>query len=292
MRTLRIDFTSENILPDGDVLGRMGEHNATDIIITPTEEMAQCEKIVNYVAAFVTDGKIIRSDIYPKGETVTVSLCAQLTQDHTLGIQLEGYDGRGALVVKSPIVTDLKLLPSAGGDEAALDSEDGGIVSQINLNTLARHGHENGEILDGFGEGEGILTYKGLRVGSRKTKEIILDYIKGDINFDCCNNYMHIYQFDYAFENPPVKPGMEIVSTEIYTEINGESIWVDLRDMIQYDIENLYVLYNRKTFFNSDMGCTYIAAIGFLNMQNVFAEMASYGMISKVRLTVYDDGAA
>ncbi len=292
MRTVRIDFTSENFLPDGDILGRMGEHNATDIVITPTEEMLQCEDIINYVAAFVTDGKIIRSDLYPKAETVTVPLCAQLTQDHSLGVQLEGYDGEGSLVVKSPIVTDLKLLPSAGGDEADLDSEDGGIVSQINLNTLARHSHENGKILNNFSEEGDTLLYKGMPVSERKTKTVILDYTSGQFSFESNGKSFYIYQYDFIFDTPPVMPDREIVSVELYVPMNKDYIWVDLRDIIKYDIYNSYVLHANKTFFNQDLGGTYIAVVEFANNLNYIAELAIYGEVPQIRVTVYDDGDA
>lgn len=170
------------MLPDGDMAGRMGEHNATDLIITPPAEMAQCDEIVNYVAAFVTEGKIIRTDFYPKAEQITVSLCSQLTQDHSLSLQLEAYDGTGSLVVKSPIVSELRLLPSAGGDETEFDGESGGMVSQINLNTLARHSHSNTGVLEKFGEESGKLTFDGNIVGDGTLKIASAEFLNEDGN--------------------------------------------------------------------------------------------------------------
>ncbi len=288
MRTLRIDFTAENYLPDGDIIGRMGEHNATDIIITPTAEMSQCDEIENYVAAVVTDGRVIRSDFYPKGETITVPLCAQLTQDHSLGVQLEGYDGAGALVVKSPMVTELRLLPSAGGDEVDYDGESGGVVSQINLNTLARHDHENSKILDGLSENGGNLTYKGVSVSARKTKSEIFDIDHGIFSASVDGNVMSLFLFEFPFDNPTVKLGSEIVSVEVYDEL--KRAWIDLRNMIEYDPLNPYYLVGNRIFYKEDEGVVYIAVVAFTRMLNSIAENAIHGALSKVKVTVYDDG--
>ncbi|MBR4858802.1 MAG: hypothetical protein IKU08_06405 [Clostridia bacterium] len=167
MRTVRIDFNAENMLPDGELIGRMGEHNATHLVISPTEEMTFCDEITSYVAAFVTEGRIIRTDFLAKAKEITVPVCAQLTQGHTLSVQLEGYDNKGSLVVKSPVAS-LRLLPSAGGDETDYDSENGGLVSQINLNILARHNHENTSVLDNLGESKGRLIYRGEPVQSNR----------------------------------------------------------------------------------------------------------------------------
>lgn len=238
MRTLRIDFTAENMLPDGDMAGRMGEHNATDLVITPPAEMTQCNEIVNYVAAFVTEGKIIRTDFYPKAEQITVSLCSQLTQDHTVSVQLEAYDDKGGLVVKSP-VSELRLLPSAGGDETDFDCESGGIVTQINLNTLARHSHKNGDVLEKFGEESGKLTFGGKVVGDGNLKIATAEYFNadGNVNFwyeDSQNftsgekQYKSKRIFGYFIKPVPELPcGTMIARVEIKTETEGDYVSVD-----------------------------------------------------------------
>lgn len=259
MRTLRIDFTAENMLPDGDYIGRIGEHNATGLVITPPAEMAQCEEIINYVAAFVTEGKIIRSDFYPKAEQITVSLCSQLTQDHTLGVQLEGYDGAGGLVVKSPVVSELRLLPSAGGDEADFNGEDGGIVSQINLNTLARHEHSNSSVLGGLGESNGLLTYNGEKIGAQKTKAVVLSVEKGEAMIETSNLALIFYVSDYLFDTPPVPEGAEIKSVEF--SITGEEGWTDIRSIMKYDISVPVISQILGPFRAHE--ATYIAVVDF-----------------------------
>lgn len=149
MRTLRIDFTAGTPLPEGNFAGRTGEHNATELIITPPEEMTQCEGITKYVVAFMTEGKLIRTDFYPKAESFTVPLFSQLTQDHCLGLQIEGYDDEGNLLVKSPVVDNIRLEPSANGEgNIETDTENGSLVADVILNTQSRHDHGNKNLLD------------------------------------------------------------------------------------------------------------------------------------------------
>ena len=149
MRTLRIDFTAGTPLPEGNFAGRTGEHNATELIITPPEEMTQCEGITKYVVAFMTEGKLIRTDFYPKTESFTVPLFSQLTRDHCLGLQIEGYDDDGNLLVKSPVVDNIRLEPSANGEgNIETDTENGSLVADVILNTQSRHDHGNKNLLD------------------------------------------------------------------------------------------------------------------------------------------------
>lgn len=284
MRTVRIDFTAENILPDGEYIGRMGEHNATDLVITPPEEMSACDEIINYVVAFVTEGKIIRSDFYEKAQTVTVPLCSQLTQDHTLSVQLEGYDSNGGLLVKSAILTELKLLPSAGGDDTEFTSESTGLVSQINLNTLARHSHSNKSVLDALGDISGVLTFNGEPVTSGKVVVKELDYNGGEIEVIAEADSVQVCCYpknDGSFE---IKEGSRILSVEymLMGSENGE--WTDIRDSIKSDIYSSYSVIMNKAFVNSGMLC--LAVVCFINMgSNELYLGASNYMISKVRVT-------
>ena len=237
MRTIRIDFNAENILPDGDLIGRMGEHNATHLVISPTEEMTACDDITSYIAAFVTEGRIIRTDFHPKAKEITVPVCAQLTQGHTLSVQLEGYDNKGSLVVKSP-VSLLRLLPSAGGDETDYDSENGGLVSQINLNILARHNHGNSSVLDKMGESGGKLTYDGepIKAGRNirsaeffNSENLVFFYseygnsfVSGKTQYDC----MQILAY-FPAPIPGLTEGMKIDKIEIKLSEDSQYISVD-----------------------------------------------------------------
>lgn len=288
MREIRIDFTAENMLPDGCDIGLIGEHNATDLIITPPSEMAECEEITSYTAAFATEGRIIRSDIYEKAETITVPLCSQLTQDHTLGIQLEGYDGKGELVVKSKLITGLRLLPSAGGDEAEFVSGANGVISQIDANTLARHTHNNASVLDLLGESDGNLTFNGAAVTAGKTKTLEFDLEAYEFSPMPEYNSIQFYIMHVSFENPPIAEGAEIHSVEMKVDIDGidySSKWIDIRDMIKYDPYAPYVCQNNRAFYESDSDRTCVAFVTFIHNTNRFFDAANHGGIMKLRVT-------
>lgn len=289
MRTLRIDFSAENMLPDGDYIGRMGEHNATRLIITPPAEMTACDEIINYVAAFVTEGKIIRSDFYPKSEQIEIPICAQLTQDHSLGFQLEGYDGNGGLVVKSAVIGELKLLPSAGGDEADFDCENSGMVSQINLNTLARHEHSNAGILGGIGEANGILTYNGEAVTPHKIRTVELGVDSGDAFIEASGS---TFVFSFMIndpENPIIPVNADVQSVEY--KISGDDKWTDIRSIMKYDI-SVPVLSQTFRVFVSD-GIGYFALVDFYrNQVNAFHSYVMSYQIEKLRVTYAETSAA
>lgn len=289
MRKIRVDFTAENMLPDGEYIGRIGEHNATVLAITPPAEMAECEAILNYVAAFVTEGKIIRSDFYPKSEQVEIPLCAQLTQDHSLGVQLEGYDGSGGLVVKSAVIGELKLLPSAGGDSTDFDSENGGMVSQINLNTIARHSHSNADILGGLGENNGILTYNGEVVTPKKTKTVILDVANGDASVENAGSSILFSVINSDESDPFIPENADVISVEY--RIAGETDWTDIRSVMKYDAFIPAISQTFRAFTYE--GYTYFALVEFLSggFNTFFNYVINYQIVS-LRVTYVDESAA
>ncbi len=182
MRSLRIDFTSAKVLPEGSDAGYIGEHNATQLIITPPREMSECGEIATYVVAFTTGGGVLHSDSILKTDEITVSLTSKLTTDYYLGVQLEGYDSEGELVVKSPLVTQLQLSPSARGTGC---ESDGGSISG-NPPVVSGHTHENKDVLDLIGTNENSLTYNGQRVGGAVagSKFYENDWSNGALNTD------------------------------------------------------------------------------------------------------------
>ena len=305
------------MLPDGDYIGRMGEHNATRLIITPPAEMAECDAIVNYVAAFVTEGKIIRSNIYPKSEQIEIPLCAQLTQDHSLGVQLEGYDDKGGLVVKSAVIGELKLLPSAGGDEEEFDSESSGLVSQINLNTLARHEHSNADVLGGIGENNGILTYNGESItthehtntdvlgglgdtngiltyngkpiAAQKTKTVEFDAQNGNGIVEVSESTILFGIMNSDENNPIIPDNTDILTVEF--KIDNEESWTDIRSAMKYDPYIVTVSQTFRAFCCG--GTTYLAFIDFPSglYSSLYYGAMNY-QIEKIRVTYVDNSAA
>lgn len=300
MRTVRIDFKAENMLPDGDVIGRMGEHNATDLVIFPTEEMAACDEITSYVAAFVTEGRIIRTDFQPEAEQITVPVCAQLTQGHTLSVQLEAYDGKGSLVVKSPVVL-LRLLPSAGGDETDYESENGGLVSQINLNILSRHSHGNSEVLNKMGESGGRLTYDGEPVKAgrniRSTEIFSRDNI---INFyseygnsftSGENQYNSMQILGYFLESVSgISEGTGIDKIEI--KLSEDSEYISF-DALCAESAYLPVLKMTDNAYMSPFGICFFAAFCVFGYgDSVWKKIVDDWDWYSVRITYFDDAEA
>lgn len=163
IRIYEIDFTSENILPaDGSFLGYQGEHNATTLSIIPPAEMTECEDIVAYKVAFMLcNCRHTRSETLEKTSPVEILLSSTITSSKEISVQLEGYGADGNLVVKSPLVTKLTFEDSVGGVSVDYNSQ-GGTAADVAANTLARHTHENADVLNGFSEDEsGILFYNG-----------------------------------------------------------------------------------------------------------------------------------
>lgn len=181
IRKFNIDFTAENILPDGSVTGYQGEHNATTLSIVPPDEMTNCEDIVAYKVAFeLNNCRHTRSELLEKTSPVTVLLSSQITSSKEISVQLEGYGEDGNLLVKSPKVEKLIYEDSVGGVCVDFDGQSG-TASDITANTLARHIHENAEVLNNLAENEnGNLTYKGEEIkggggsGERPTAEWVI----------------------------------------------------------------------------------------------------------------------
>ncbi len=166
MRTVKIDFAGTELLPNGNNLGFIGEHNATQLVIIPPAEMADSERIATYTVAFATGGKVIHTDPILKADEVTASLTCALTRDYHLAVQLEGYDSEGELVVKSPLVTGLRLSPSARGTGAEAD----GGSADDSYNSGPGHSHTNKDVLDKLESNGENLLFDGISVSGLKYK--------------------------------------------------------------------------------------------------------------------------
>lgn len=164
MRQLRVDFTQDNPCVDGHVLGRIGEHNATELIITPPADIAAHEAVVSYIIAFSVSNMIIHTKPFEKSETVTVPLWKQLTQEPVIGVQLEAYDSDGEFIGKSEYLSGLRFTPSACGDDTPADSDNHDLLSQVVQNTEKSHLHDNKKVIDGFSEKDGVVMYNGKQI--------------------------------------------------------------------------------------------------------------------------------
>lgn len=105
MTNIYIDFSKTNPIFGNTFAGHIGEHNATNLIITPPKSMSEDNRIINYAVSFETEsGERYKSDIYTKNTTVKTPLYSQLTIDSVLYIQLEGYGENKSVIAMSDVV--------------------------------------------------------------------------------------------------------------------------------------------------------------------------------------------
>jgi len=186
MRSIQINFNSENRLPDRQCLGNKGEHNATELVITPPGEMLNNDKVECFAIVFqVGAHKLFRSDIHEKSETIRYKVPREVTVVNTIAVQLEGYDSKEELIVKSDVVENLYFNNSICGEET--DGEDSeSFLGEIVANTLARHTHENADVLEGLADDNGTLTYNGKPIGGsgsteRPTATVCTTYLEAEL---------------------------------------------------------------------------------------------------------------
>ena len=155
MRQCRLNFAKHRYDCEA---GIVGEHNATELIITPPAIMPD-EAV--YRLCFEPGGV---SEIIPKMSdgTLAYPLPAAVTATAFCCMTLIGYIGNEQ-VYKSRMV-QLHFCRAADGD-ADIDPQQPGIVAEVNRNTAARHTHENKPVLDKFAETDGKPTYDGKALG-------------------------------------------------------------------------------------------------------------------------------
>lgn len=141
----RVDFSSENILPDGNNFGYVGEHNAATLVITPPASMTDNAEI-KYICLACEVGNdyiksVVHSQLYEKAAEIRIPLWSQATISESAKLQLEAYDGNEKLLIKSELV-DYVLSPSAKGTRVVIDAKNN-FVAILAANTAARHTHTN-----------------------------------------------------------------------------------------------------------------------------------------------------
>lgn len=156
MRQCRLNFAEHRYDCEA---GIVGEHNATELIITPPAIMPD-ETV--YRLCFEPGGV---SEIIPKMSdgTLAYPLPAAVTATAFCCMTLIGYIGNEQ-VYKSRMV-QLHFCRAADGD-TDIDPQQPGIVAEVNHNTAARHTHANKAVLDKFAESkDGKPTYDGEALG-------------------------------------------------------------------------------------------------------------------------------
>ena len=156
MRQCRLNFAEHRYDCEA---GIVGEHNATELIITPPAIMPD-EAV--YRLCFEPGGV---SEITSKRSdgTLAYPLPAAVTATAFCCVTLIGYIGNEQ-VYKSRMV-QLHFCRAADGD-ADIDPQQPGIVAEVNQNTAARHSHDNKPVIDLLtADDTGTLLYDGKAIG-------------------------------------------------------------------------------------------------------------------------------
>lgn len=274
MRTFKIDYTSSNNLPDGDIVGKYGEHNATLLSITPPSDMAENTEIAFYRIAFgLTNCRTVHSEKIEKAETVSYLLNAQITRSDIISVQLVGYDAENKLVMKSETVKKLKFAESVGGVEVDPDGKSYNIGAEVNA--LQKK-------IENFSEdANGNLLYKGKPImGGRPTREITLVGKNSDYYCGSYDTSYSIIDATYSFAN-----GTEIKSIEILYE--GK--WINIYDIARYDgyptVVNMYSVSEETIGFSGESVLAIISplfSVGVLTALLINSE-------TDIKVTVYEE---
>lgn len=233
MRTVHIDFLNpENPLPDGNILGNQGEHNATILAVTPPAEMTANEEITSYRIAFeLTNCRAVRSKAIAKADVISLPIFSQITSSETVAVQLEGYDENGDVIVKSPKIKKFKFNPSVCGVELPPSDSPNSMATEVTANTAFRNKFsedENGNLLY---KGESIVTSE----SDRPTAELILNSLEGYSTYDKPTSGSFIINdawYQMSEEDMPL--GTEIKKVELSLTGNDDD-WIDINDMYTVD---------------------------------------------------------
>lgn len=265
MREITIDFNLSEPLPDDTQAGYIGENNATKLIVRPSEEMLN-SGCVFLVAVFLSKGEIIRSEQFEPTEMLEIMLGANLTRDHYLSMQLEGYSEENMLVFKSPMISKIQFMPSISGKATESNADDYLFGTQVELNTNARHTHQNAEILNGITQSNGAIAYNGKPICDCEViKEKILwikdEYIEPWFDSEKCIKMSLILYGEYknlkSYENMNVKSIKLNISKDTYPT------WLDLKDIIIYDRNSPYTIFYHTPYYDNDLGGVVICTMVF-----------------------------
>ena len=133
---ITINFNAETIVGNF-CLGRIGEHNATELVITVPTALSGDPRTESYRVAFHTNGQTILSESYTESP-ITISLWRQLTLSPRLSLQVIAYDGAGDFVGKSVKLSGFYFEPSVMGDSVEADGSNPDLAHEI-LDIMAKN---------------------------------------------------------------------------------------------------------------------------------------------------------
>ncbi len=117
-------------MPERTVLGRMGEHNASELVFTPPAELSEEERTDHYRVAFFTGGKTYLSEMFNE-IPFTVPMWRELTGNARMCLQIIAYDENREFVGKSKKIGGFYFEPSVSETAVELGGENPDIASEI-----------------------------------------------------------------------------------------------------------------------------------------------------------------
>lgn len=270
MSKVTIDFTKTPVEISSHILGKQGEHNATELIITPPTKMSENEKIKSYSVVFqIGAGKKAYSPIVDKDETITVSLERDVTQVNCLSIQLEAYDGKENLLVKSERIDNLILEPSVFGDEQEVH-RNSGVMEQVAANTAFRKQYTK----------------------ERPTATIELSAEEGFFAIDAFSipQGSFVIADAYGMHDENTLPiGTEIAKIEVRGQDDDpETGWIDINEMYKRDSSFMHIIVPKKVTIVNDYKFFAAAIYQYCGNSFIADELQDY-KFPVARITYYTD---
>jgi len=250
MRQCRLNFAEHRYDCEA---GIVGEHNATELIITPPAIMPD-EAV--YRLCFEPGGV---SEIIPKMSdgTLAYPLPAAVTATAFCCMTLIGYIGNEQ-VYKSRMV-QLHFCRAADGDND-IDPQQPGIVAEVNHNTAARHSHANKAVLDKFAETDGKPTYDGEALGgggSMGTEFLVVNVqIQSGAEYTVTSHDKTYAQIDEAY-----KAGKQV----LVVSTDGTDQYL-LPLTIRFEDSYEFILFDGNTGFIIDADKQDSWTVNFINM--------------------------
>ena len=253
MKDIRIDFTKSEPCLDSKQLGEYGEKGVERFAITPPAEMSENPEIKFYVVAFSTARGPVRLNPVDKTDVIYVPVEEACIGGVPLALQLEGHNGTGTLVIKTPVIEGFSFAKSVPE----------GSIRFLGSANASGHMHSNIDVLHKIGEENGNLVFDGKEIGAKAYKTVEISAWDGEAAAYC--DYSYTGSIHFFAKSVPV--GAEILKVEIKlnNELFGDN-WIDISDGYSYeDIYIPFLTHMKRAFYMEAYDNTFIAVRYYFN---------------------------
>ncbi len=168
MRILNIELTDDSVnYVDGRLAGRIGEHNATLLVISLPEILLNNADY--HIISFDTpNGSVVSRKItsdntkeaYLDDGKIYCTLWQELTKSPAVMLTVESYsteDGEPVMIAKSPYIDELYFEMSADGFAPQAETGGYGLACEVDALRQMTHIHSNKPLLDGYTQTDALL---------------------------------------------------------------------------------------------------------------------------------------